>query len=159
MSVGKWIAFGLVALPAAELVTFVLVAASIGFGPALALVIATSLFGIAVLRRQGRARLDALRASASGAGLGTGFAGDDAIATIGAILLVLPGFITDIVGFLLLVPKVRQVLGATIRRAGGADRPQGRPAGASGPVIDLAPDEWRRVGEPEPPRRERNREP
>ena len=51
---------------------------------------------------------------------------------IGAILLIIPGFLTDMLGFV--------VLGLT---ASGV-RPAFEPKGPPSCVVDLAPDEWRR---------------
>ena len=45
MNVAKWLLLAILALPVAELVVFILVAATIGFGLALLLVIATSFAG------------------------------------------------------------------------------------------------------------------
>ena len=60
---------------------------------------------------------------------------------LGGFLLVLPGFITDAIGLLLLLPFTRSLLGAALRRAvGRAERASGQPE-----VVDLPPGEWRRM--------------
>jgi UPF0716 protein FxsA len=65
------------------------------------------------------------------------------LTVLGGFLLVLPGFITDAIGALLLLPFTRRLLGAALRRAvGRAERASGRPD-----VVDLPPGEWRRVPE------------
>jgi UPF0716 protein FxsA len=70
---------------------------------------------------------------------------------LGGILLLLPGFITDLVGAGLLVAPVRRWLGATIGRAvGGPQRATG-----PGSVVDLAPTEWRPVPDQELPKPDR----
>ena len=53
MNVAKWLLFAMLALPVAELVTFIAVAATIGFAWALLLVVAGSLLGALVLRHAG----------------------------------------------------------------------------------------------------------
>lgn len=53
MNVAKWLLLAIVALPVAELAVFIAVAASIGFGWALLLVLATSLTGGLLLRHAG----------------------------------------------------------------------------------------------------------
>lgn len=153
MKIGKWIAIGLLVLPVAELAAFILVAAGIGWGPALALLVGTSLAGLVMLRRQHRGRLERLRDTVSRGGAADVLTGPDALAMIGEILLILPGFITDVAGLLLLLPKVRQRLGATIRRAPpqGPRRREGRDAPDS--VVDLAPGEWHHLPDPDAPRR------
>jgi UPF0716 family protein affecting phage T7 exclusion len=60
----------------------------------------------------------------------------------GGILLVLPGFITDVVGALLFVPPFRRWVSATISRA-----LRKRRAGADPSVIDLTPEEWHHVAD------------
>ena len=61
---------------------------------------------------------------------------------IAGILLLLPGFITDLVGAGLLVRPIRGRIGAAIRRAF-----QVPGSLAEDRVIDLAPTEWRAVPE------------
>ena len=62
---------------------------------------------------------------------------------LGGILLVFPGFITDVLGALLLVPAVRRQLRAADRAARARNaRRQRDPS-----VIDLTPKEWRQVSE------------
>lgn len=150
MRVGKWIAIGLLALPVGELIVFIIVAASIGFLPTLALLVATSLLGVSILRRLGQGH-GGLRGAVSNLGprLTTG---TDAFTAVGGILLVVPGFITDVLGLLLLLPQVRRGIGATIRRASEAGSGRhGRTA--AGSVVDLDPAEWRRIPDAERARR------
>src|SRR5215831_155848 len=61
MSLVKWTLIGLLVLPAAELFAFFLMAALIGWMWAAGLFIATSIGGVLLLRRFGRADLDRLR--------------------------------------------------------------------------------------------------
>jgi UPF0716 family protein affecting phage T7 exclusion len=71
--------------------------------------------------------------------------------TLGAALLVVPGFLTDVLGAALLVPIGRQWVAGVLAKA--AARPE-RGAG----VIELAPGEWHHVADPEPPRRRAERQ-
>jgi UPF0716 protein FxsA len=149
---GKRIAIALLLLPAAEIVAFLLVAWAIGFFPALGLMVLTSLAGGLVLRHAGRGQIAHLRVAMRHNGVTevAGHAGKLMFA-LGGILLLLPGFITDLVGAGLLVGPIRRWLGATIGRAlGGTRRPSG-----PGSVIDLAPDEWRPVADHELPKPDR----
>ena len=57
MSLVKWTFIGLIALPAAELLAFVMVASLIGWLRTAALFIATSVVGVLLLRKSGRADL------------------------------------------------------------------------------------------------------
>lgn len=149
---GKRIAIALLLLPAAEVVAFLLVAWAIGFLPALGLMVLTSLAGGLVLRHAGRGQIAHLRVAMRHNGVTevAGHAGSLMFA-LGGILLLLPGFITDLLGAGLLVAPVRRWLGATIGRVLGATE---RPTGP-GSVIDLAPDEWRPVPDQKLPKPDR----
>ncbi len=143
---------GLLLLPLAELVAFGLVAWTIGLLAAIALMVLTSLAGGMVVRRAGRGHMARFRAGLRGSPLtepATG--GGDVMLAVAGILLLLPGFITDLMGAGLLMGPVRRWLGATIGRAIGRARPQT----GGGSVIDLAADEWRPVPDQELPRPDR----
>ena len=60
---------------------------------------------------------------------------------LAGILLLVPGFLTDIAGVLLLIPALQRRLLATLLRGFG------EPRGKTAPVVELDPDEWRRVGD------------
>jgi len=63
MSLVKWAFIGLIALPAAELLALVMVASLIGWLRAAALFIGTSVVGVLLLRKSGRADLARFRAA------------------------------------------------------------------------------------------------
>ena len=144
MNVAKWLFLAILALPVAELVVFIAVAASIGFGLALLLVLATSMCGGLLLRHAGGNHIARVRTAmaqgsftaiqADGAGAGILFAG---------FLLLIPGFITDVLAVLVLIGPVRRALtgafggGQPLRRADG--------------VVDLEPEQWQRVPDKELP--------
>jgi UPF0716 protein FxsA len=144
MSLLKWAFFGLLMLPMAEIAAFVAVALQIGFLAALALTVLTSLAGLAILRRAGRSEIARMR-GALGDGMVTRVEldGPGFLTVLGGFLLLLPGFLTDILGALLLLPVTRRWIHATLRRAvTRAEQASGRPG-----VVDLEPDQWRRVPE------------
>jgi UPF0716 protein FxsA len=149
MNVAKWLVLAILALPVAELVVFIMVAASIGFGLALLLLIAGSLAGGLLLRHAGGNHIARVRV-AMNEGLHRGtFAALQADSTGAAtlfagILLLIPGFITDAFGLLLLISPLRQALAGHF----GAS-PSGRVDG----VVDLEPEQWQRVPDPALPDR------
>ena len=57
-----------------------------------------------------------------------------------AILLLIPGFITDAIGLLLLIAPLRRALGAMLLKAFTSSRTPQRDG-----VVDLDPEEWRQV--------------
>jgi UPF0716 protein FxsA len=107
---------GLVLTAIAEIVVFVLVAHWLGVAVTILLVLATSLLGAWLLRGAGIRAWRGLRAAAAsgrppGPELGAGVLG-----LVGALLLVLPGFLTDLVGLGLLAPPVRRLAGLGAQR-------------------------------------------
>jgi UPF0716 protein FxsA len=149
MNVAKWLLFALLALPAMELAAFIAVAAAIGLLWALALIGATSFVGALILRHAGGSHIARVRV-ALGEGSFTALQADSSggLILIAGILLLIPGFITDALGLLLLVAPLRQIVGASLRR-GPATRADG--------VVDLPPEQWRRVPDPELPDRRDDR--
>src|SRR5689334_3239501 len=143
MNVAIWLLSAVLALPLAEIVVFVIVAASVGFVWAALALIATSLTGAAMLRLSGGAhiarirvvlgeeRLAALKADSAGT-----------MYLIAAILLLIPGFITDVVAVLLLIPPLRRLAGALL-----LSRLAARHGKRGEEVVDLDRDEWRQVPE------------
>jgi UPF0716 protein FxsA len=142
MSLVKWVFIGLLVFPAAEIVAFMMAAALIGWLRATALFIATSIVGVMLLRRSGRGDLNRFRAAFARDGIRAVHLESPGVATIlGGILLVLPGFITDIVGLALFVPALRRWGSARLASAVRNRRHNSR----EDHVIDLEPDEWRQI--------------
>ena len=145
MSLVKWAIFGLLMLPFVEIAVFVMVALKLGFLAALALIILTSLAGMAVIRSAGHGEVERVR-TAFGERTMTHVElnGTGVLTVLGGFLLAVPGFVTDVLGvllLLLLLPPTQHWLRAALRRAvAGAERQPRRPG-----VVDLEPDQWRRV--------------
>lgn len=145
MNVAKWLLLGLLALPLAELIVFIAVAAAYGFLMALTLVIAGSFAGGLVLRYAGSNHIARVRVAMNeglGQGRFTALQADShgGILLIAGILLIIPGLITDFLGLLML-------LAAFWRSLTGPSGNQAAPARADG-VLDLDPEQWHRVDDP-----------
>jgi UPF0716 protein FxsA len=140
----KWIIVAILLLPVAEIATFILVATLIGLGWALALMLATTLAGVLVMRRAGRGRLAQFRVAVADSDV-TGIEANTGgfLTVLAGVLLFLPGFITDLVGALLLIGPLRRWCGGRFRRVVHAR------SGRRDAVVDLAPGEWRQVPDPE----------
>lgn len=96
-------------LAAAEIIVFVVVAHQIGALAAALILVATSLAGAWLLRGEGVRGWRRFRtAAASGQPPGPA-AASGLVGLIGAVLLLVPGFVTDVVGLLLVTPPVRRV--------------------------------------------------
>ena len=150
MNVAKWLLFALLALPLAELAAFIAVAATIGFLPAVGLLLIGSFAGALVLRRAGGNHIARMRV-VLGDGRVTALEADQAgtLILIAGFLLLGPGFITDILALLVLIGPLRRGLVAILRRA--SSRPHDG-------VVDLEREQWHRVPDPALPRQERDRQ-
>jgi len=136
MRAARTFAYALVILPAAELAVFIAVALFIGAPATFILLILVSLSGVAVLRHLGQGAVRRLRNEPNGSKVRVG---GEIGAAVGAILLIIPGFITGLLGAALIFRRPRQGLLALFRRCFLQRR---RPDPG---VIDLAPHEWQRL--------------
>ena len=153
MSLVKWGFIGLIALPAAEILAFLLVAGLIGWFPAVVALVAISAWGIILLRRSGRRDLDRFIEALRTEGLAALHLGSPGAASmLGAVLLVVPGFITGALGGALVLPGLRRWATAALAKIANQmtlDRRQRRPDH----VIDLEPGEWHHVPDKKSARR------
>jgi UPF0716 protein FxsA len=90
-----------------ELAAFVLVAAWLGVGWTILLVLATSALGGVLLAKQGTRALTELRDRARERRPAGRALGDAGLVAVGGLLMVLPGFLGDVVGLLCLLPGTR----------------------------------------------------
>ena len=136
MNVAKWVILAVLAVPILELAAFSAVVATIGFGWALGLILAGSLCGAVILRHAGSGHVARIRVKldhGSFAALQTDAGGGFTL--LAGILLLIPGFITDVVALVLLVGSLRRTfIGAAPRQEDG--------------VVDLAPEQWHQVHDP-----------
>lgn len=118
---------------ASEMFALAAVVSAFGWLGAVLIGLATSLIGILQFRRIGTVVSEGLRRS-----LRTGrmelIQSDLTLAGLGALLLVLPGFVSDLAGIALTAPSVRSWL-----RSRFVTRPASSPDG----VVDLDPADWR----------------
>ncbi|NNC90796.1 MAG: FxsA family protein [Akkermansiaceae bacterium] len=134
-------------VPIAELAIFLTLGDKIGLGATLAIIILTGFLGAALTKSQGLRALERFRAASAKGTLPTTEIIDGLLILIAGAVLLTPGFLTDTVGFLLLVPPARAVirkwLGAwfakrvqvSMHGPGAAANPPQRPV--SGKVIDV----------------------
>lgn len=119
------------AWPLVEIALFVVIGGRIGLWPTLIWVILSALLGIMVMRlaaaRQAMALRDGLRAVRDPAGL----AAAGILSMLAGVLLILPGFLTDAIGLVLLLPPVQGLVARYAASRVTVIRPQG-----AGEVID-----------------------
>lgn len=130
-----------IALVLVEIAAYQLVISNLGWLAAFSIGIGSIVAGVLVLKRLGQGLLQAMSQSAASA---TSFRFDGlyagGFATAGAILMILPGFTTDLVGLICALIGWRAWLIPGL--AGPTPRP-GRPGGGpADKTMDLRPDEW-----------------
>lgn len=134
-------------VPLAEIVIIIQVGQVIGAWWTVGLLVADSVLGAWLLRREGaRAWRSFREALAAGRWPGDEVA-QGSMVIVGGTLLLTPGFLTDVVGFLLLVPASRRIASRTVRRRVrvGADGRVAR-AGRVGPAGRSASGDHDRAG-------------
>jgi len=105
-----------IVVPIAELYVIIQVGQQIGLWPTLALLLADAILGSMLLRHQGRSAWRRFNeALATGKFPGKEVA-DGALIIVGGTLLLTPGFLTDIVGLILLIPPTRALVRSGLRR-------------------------------------------
>lgn len=109
-----------IVVPIAELYVLLQIGQAIGVLPTIALLIADSLLGSWLMRSQGRAVwLRFNRALGEGRVPGREVI-DGVLIIFGGALLLTPGFLTDVLGLVLLAPPTRALVrGVLVRRFGG----------------------------------------
>jgi UPF0716 protein FxsA len=97
----------LLVLPLIEIAGFVLIGPYLGVGGTLAEIILSGMLGMAIIRRQGFETLVRLRAAANAGETPLPVAADGGAQVLAGLLLTVPGFFTDAIGLLLLIPPIR----------------------------------------------------
>ena len=105
-----WIFLALVVVPIIEIALFIEIGGWIGLWPTLGIVVATAIAGAALLRAQGFAAIADLQGRLDRGEDPTAALAHGALILVAGVVLLTPGFFTDAVGFLLLVPAVRAVV-------------------------------------------------
>ena len=147
MRLGPLILIAFIAIPIAEIWILIEVGGIIGVVPTIAAVVLTAIAGTALIRHQGMDLIAKARQQLDRGEPPVGAVVDGVFLLVAGALLLTPGFITDAVGFLCLVPLFRRGLAAwlwsrygnrvDIRQtgfAGSGDGPEDR--GFTGTIIE-----------------------
>jgi UPF0716 protein FxsA len=132
-----------IVVPIAELYVIIQVGEAIGIWPTLALLLADALLGSFLLKHQGRGAWRRFNEALAQHRFPGKEVADGLLIVIGGTLLLAPGFLTDIVGLLLLIPPTRAIARGVLRRftigrfavvgvAGGGRGPGAGPGPAGG---------------------------
>lgn len=169
---GWWLLLGLVVLPVLEIVVIVLVGRAIGLWWTLSLIVGLAVVGTWLARRESGRTYRALQKALDSGRMPADEMTDGILLMVGGVLLLLPGFITDVFALLLVLPftrpLARRLLQALVasrvlvaaERAGavGSGKPGHQPfrrASRGGEVIDgeVVADEPPPGSQPDPPGR------
>jgi UPF0716 protein FxsA len=104
----RWILLILLGIAFLEAIVLVVIGKLIGIGPTILLLFGSAILGTYLARREGiRTYISAIRQMQAGY-----FPGDAVVEgfciLIGGILLFLPGFVTDLIGLIFLIPFTRK---------------------------------------------------
>jgi UPF0716 protein FxsA len=131
----------LIVVPVVELAVMVQVASMIGVLPTVALVLASCVAGAWLMKVEGLGVLRRMQTQVAEGQVPTNEVVDGVLILVGGLLMVLPGFVTGVLGLLLLVPPVRALLRPVViaRAARRAERGRARFAAYAGTVTFGAP--------------------
>lgn len=103
-------------LTISEVYLMKIVAEKIGILPLIGIVLSTGFIGLAVAKKQGKAHLLAIQQELTQGKMPGNPIVEGLLILIAAVTLITPGFITDFLGFLLLIPFVRRLLAPKIAK-------------------------------------------
>jgi UPF0716 protein FxsA len=105
-----------IVLPIAEIYVIIQVGGVIGWAPTLLLLILDGFVGAALARSQGRVAWERFNLALTEGRVPARETLDGAMIIVGGAFLLAPGFITDLIGFALLIPPTRAVFRGVVAR-------------------------------------------
>ena len=111
-----WILLAFIAVPIIEIGLFIQVGGIIGLWPTLFIVLLTAVVGSWLVRNQGMIAIFNLKSSLSEMRDPTESLASGAMILVAGVLLLTPGFFTDFIGFLFLMPFTRNWIIAYMRQ-------------------------------------------
>jgi len=106
------------AVPVLEILVIIRVGHWIGAGPTFLLLVAGVILGSWLIRRAGERSMAAMKVAMQGGAPSTEGLASTGWMVAGGILLIIPGFITDAVAALVIIPFTRRLLGKLLGRFG-----------------------------------------
>ncbi|RSL32964.1 membrane protein FxsA [Salibacterium salarium] len=113
---GRWIVLLLIIVPALEIGVLILSGNTIGIWPTILLIILTGLLGAWLAKREGLETIRTAQLQMQNGEVPNSLVIDGICILIGGTVLLTPGFITDTIGFLLLIPYTRGMLKALLQK-------------------------------------------
>ncbi|HDX9611977.1 TPA: membrane protein FxsA [Bacillus toyonensis] len=106
----KWLLFLLILIPAVEITVLIGSSHVIGLWSTFAMIVFTGVVGVYLAKRQGFKVLREIQSKLNRGEMPGEAVLDGIFVFVGGILLVLPGYVTDIMGFIFVVPFTRILL-------------------------------------------------
>ena len=116
MSLSQRLLLAFIIIPVLEIYLLIKVGSMIGGLTTIALIILTAIIGTRLLRSQGIATLQKAQTSIQQGEMPTEALLEGIFIIVGGALLLTPGFFTDAVGFICLIPILRQYLVSWLRK-------------------------------------------
>jgi len=110
MRIRTWLFLGFLVVPVIEIALFYTIGTAIGIWPTLGIVVVTAILGSYFVSKQGRFVWDSIKEKLGQGEVPTASVVHGAMILVAGALLLTPGFLTDVVGFSLLVPGVREAI-------------------------------------------------
>lgn len=107
---GRIVLMSVLALPVIEIALFIVIGQAIGLLPTLLGIVLTGAIGALVLRWQGVATLREMQFRMQRGEMPARQMGDAMLIGLAGLLLLLPGYFTDFIGLLLLIPWTRELI-------------------------------------------------
>lgn len=111
----RLLAAGFLLLPLLEIIVLVLVGRAIGGWPTFGLVLLGMVCGALVVRSSGRRAWRSLNSSVRAGQMPSADLADPVLVLVGGVLLMVPGFITDVLALLFLLPPTRAAARGLLR--------------------------------------------
>lgn len=146
---GRLLFLAFLLVPLIEIACFIVIGNAIGLWPTLLGVLVTAVAGSLLLRYQGISIINDIRATMGRGELPARALADAMMIGFAGILLITPGYFTDLLGILLLIPPVRTALYAWLRSRVRVVATTTSSTYGFGPrrveddTIELDSDEWR----------------
>lgn len=144
-----FVLIAILALPLIEIAVLIMVGSSIGVFATIGLIILTGILGLVLLRVQGFSVLTRIRSEMERGQIPDKSLADAAMIAIAGVFLMIPGFISDVIGILLFLPPVRALIRSmignrmTVVRHGKWQNPSQNPD-----IVDLDPADYHRNDAP-----------
>jgi UPF0716 protein FxsA len=145
-----------VAIPISEIALFVVVGGRIGVLPTIGLVVLSAVAGSILMRWQGMKALARIQKELAADRVPGKELVQGVMILLAGLLLMMPGFLTDMLGLLLFIPPVRDAVWrflssrVNVQTFGTGFAQHGARRSEPG-VVDLDEDEYRREGNPDSP--------